>query len=513
MRKRDRNAGIILHPASLPSGDGIGDFGINCFDFIDFLSAAGMGIWQILPLGPTGYGDSPYTALSSFAGNPLFISLEVLAQDGLIEKVDLKKRPVFSPDTIDYPEVYLWKVPLLRQAAQAFLQGLDSENKDLYREFCRRERVWLDDFAFFVTAKEHFDTKAAEEKAENSMWNHFWPEKLSLRDPAEIDRYRGIWEREIEVQKVIQYFFSNQWNRIREYAHEKNIRIFGDIPIFVSPNSSDVWAHPDLFKLDEKNRMEKVAGVPPDYFSETGQRWGNPLYRWEEHKKTDYSWWVSRIRRAFDFADMVRIDHFRGFEACWEIPANEPTAIHGSWVKSPGEELFQVFRREIGRLPIVAEDLGVITPEVERLRRKLKFQGMKVLQFAFESDGYGGLNPDNPFLPHNYEPDTVVYTGTHDNDTSLGWYTGLSDEFRNLVKAYLGSTGDSPVRDMIRTVFMSVARTAVIPMQDVLNLGSDARMNTPGTVGNNWKWRVRREAFNTDVSGKLRWLARLYNRL
>lgn len=509
----DRRAGIILHPVSLPSPDGIGDFGASAFKFIDFLHAAGMSIWQILPLGPTGYGDSPYTSVSSFAGNPLFISLDVLVDEGLLSAGALDERPAFPLDRVEYPQVYEWKLPLIRDAARSFIEGRAADSRDDYRRFYEGEADWLEDYALFVTAKAYYDDRAQEKGIQNSMWNRFWPKKLALRDPAELERCRDQWKREIEEEKVIQYFFSRQWTSVKNYANERGISLFGDIPIFVSGNSADVWSHQDLFQLDEKKRLTAVAGVPPDYFSSTGQRWGNPLYRWEEHRRTGFAWWISRIKRAFEQADMVRIDHFRGLEACWEIPASEPTAIHGAWVKAPGKELLQKLREELGELPVVAEDLGVITPGVEELRKEFRLQGMKVLQFAFESDGHGGLNPDNPFLPHNYRNDYVVYTGTHDNDTSLGWFQQLGPDMKKLVREYFGTRGDDIVRDLIRAAFMSVARTAIIPLQDVLRLNSDARMNTPGTVGTNWNWRVRPEALNGDVSGKLRWFTRLYRRL
>ena len=513
MSTYNRRAGIILHPVSLPSQDGIGDFGSFSFKFIDFLQAAGMSVWQILPLGPTGYGDSPYTSISSFAGNPLFISLDTLADEGLLDSEQLDARPRFNPDRVEYPRVYEWKVPLIRDAARTFIEGNGADYRDEYRSFCEEEVDWLDDYALFVTAKDYYDVQAREKGAKNSMWNRFWPKKLALRDPAELERCRGQWEQEIEEEKVIQFFFYRQWTAVKNYANERGISLFGDIPIFVSANSSDVWSHPELFQLDKKNQLTAVAGVPPDYFSSTGQRWGNPLYRWEEHRRTDFKWWISRIKRAFELADIVRIDHFRGLEACWEIPAAEPTAIHGAWVKAPGRELLQKLREELGELPVVAEDLGVITPEVEELRKEFRLQGMKVLQFAFETDGHGGLNPDNPFLPHNYRSDYVVYTGTHDNDTSLGWFQQLGPDMKKLVLEYLGAGGDDIVWELIRAAFVSVARTAIVPLQDVLRLNSDARMNTPGTVGTNWNWRVRPEALNGDVSGKLKWFARLYNRL
>lgn len=512
MHMRTRNAGILLHPVSLPSEDGIGDFGADAFKFIDFLIDSEIGIWQILPLGPTGYGNSPYTAVSSFAGNPLFISLEGLRQDGWLDHHDLTGRPGFSQDFVDYTAVHNWKYPRLRKAAAVFLRKAGTAMQREYEAFCAREEWWLEDYALFVTAKHFFDTQVRAEAVEDARWNYHWPAELAKRVPEELERRRKQWKEEIEVEKVLQFFFMQQWQGLKQYANEHGVLLFGDIPIFVSPDSADVWANPQLFKLDKRNRPTSVAGVPPDYFSETGQRWGNPLYRWSEHRKTGFSWWISRIRKTLELVDVVRIDHFRGFEAYWEIPAREATAIHGKWVKAPGRELFRIIACELGELPIVAEDLGVITPEVQALREEFGFPGMKVLQFAFDPDGRGGLKPDNPFLPHNHEPNYVAYTGTHDNDTTLGWYRSRDPQLQELIRRYAGSSGQDIVWDLIRTVFMSPARYAIVPFQDPLALGGDARMNTPGTVGGNWSWRVRGEAFNGSVSSRLRDFCRLYGR-
>ncbi len=507
-----RSAGILLHPVSLPSFDGIGDFGEYAFKFIDFLFEAEIGVWQILPLGPTAYGNSPYTAVSSFAGNPLFISLEELQKEGVLKTGDLEDRPKFSLDRVEYDKVYEWKNPLLRRAASNFLKSADSEALSEYHRFCEREQWWLDDYALFVTAKNYFDQQASEKDIKDSRWNYYWPTALANRDPSELQRRREQWQDDIAVEKVLQFFFSRQWQRVKKYANDRNIRLFGDIPIFVSPDSADVWANSELFHLDSHNRPTAVAGVPPDYFSSTGQRWGNPLYRWSEHKRTGFEWWISRIRKTLEQVDMVRIDHFRGFEAYWKIPAQEPTAMKGKWVKAPGREFFKKIGSELGELPIVAEDLGVITPEVQALRNEFGFPGMKVLQFAFDPDGKGGIKADNPFLPHNHQENYVAYTGTHDNDTTLGWFHNQSSELQELIRRYAGSTGQDIVWDLIRTVFMSSARYAIVPFQDPLTLGSDARMNTPGTVGGNWSWKVRAEAFNESVGSRLRDYCRLYGR-
>jgi len=526
MEMQKRSAGILLHPVSLPSEDGIGDFGTHAFKFIDFLEKTEIGLWQVLPLGPTAYGNSPYTAVSSFAGNPLLISLDLLQKEGWLESSELEDRPDFSLDRIDYERVYRWKVPLLRRAAERFLQrgggkkasaekggaNGSGDKSDEVAEFCRREEWWLEDYALFVTAKNFFDRQAADAGIEDSRWNYYWPTELADRTPEELKRRREQWSDEIAVEKVLQFFFMRQWERVKKYAHDRGVTIFGDIPIFVSPDSADVWAHPELFMLDNKNRPTSVAGVPPDYFSSNGQRWGNPLYRWEEHRRTGFAWWISRIKKTLEQVDMVRIDHFRGFEAYWEIPAEEKTAIKGRWVKAPGRELFTRIAEEMGELPIVAEDLGVITPEVQALREEFGFPGMKVLQFAFSRDGQGGLQADNLFLPHNHLPNYVAYTGTHDNDTTLGWFESQEADLRELIRRYAGSSGQEIVWDLIRIVFMSAACYAVVPFQDPLALGKDARMNTPGTVGGNWSWRVRSEAFNDGVGYRLRDFCRLYGR-
>ena len=521
MDMQKRIAGILLHPVSLPSEDGIGDFGKTAFSFIDFLVDSEIGIWQVLPLGPTAYGNSPYTAVSSFAGNPLLISLEGLQKDGWLTEEDLAARPEFSPDRVDYTAVYNWKDPLLRRAAENFLRNADRTDRTdptvrkarrEYADFCAKEEWWLEDYALFVTAKHYFDAQAGDQGVEDARWNYYWPAELANREPEELARRRDEWQEEIAVEKVLQFIFMRQWQRLKQYANDHGVRLFGDIPIFVSPDSADVWANPQLFKLDKRNRPTAVAGVPPDYFSATGQRWGNPLYRWDEHRRNGFSWWISRIRKTLEQVDMVRIDHFRGFEAYWEIPSKEPTAINGKWVKAPGRQLFKKIAQELGQLPIVAEDLGVITPEVQALREQFGFPGMKVLQFAFDPDGHGGIKADNAFLPHNHAPNSVAYTGTHDNDTTLGWFRSLDTDMQELIRRYAGSAGQGIVWDLMRTVFMSSAGYAIVPFQDALSLGTDARMNTPGTVGGNWSWRVRTEAFNGRVSARLRDFCRLYGR-
>lgn len=528
-----REAGILLHPISLPGSPGIGEIGRHAYRFVDFLERSGSSLWQILPLGPTGHGNSPYTAVSSFAGNPLLIGLDLLEEWGLLEKGASEDHPVFSGDRIEYERVIPWKEELLHRAAKNFLssgsgvsdgRSSGSGPADLssgsgsgagadFSGFCRRESYWLDDFALFTVAKRYFDAKASEEGEEDSGWNSYWPQDLALRKEEALEKWKKFFREEVEIEKVLQYLFLDQWLSLKRYANERGIRIFGDIPIFVAPDSADVWSRPELFRLDENNIPDVVSGVPPDYFSSTGQRWGNPLYDWDKHREEEFSWWISRLEKTFELVDMVRIDHFRGFEAYWEIPADSPTAVKGRWVKAPGREFFRTLRRRLGGLPVVAENLGVITPEVEDLRREFDLPGMLVLHFAFDPDGEGGLKTDNPFLPHNHGRDAVAYTGTHDNNTTLGWYRSQGEELRDLVRRYLGRPDEAVVREFIREVYRSPARYAVVPLQDPLQLGEEARINVPSTVGSNWSWRVREEELVPSVADELREYARLYGRL
>ncbi|MFP4491608.1 MAG: 4-alpha-glucanotransferase [Spirochaetaceae bacterium] len=505
-----RKAGVLLHPISLPGSPGIGDIGKNGYFFVDFLEQTGSSLWQILPLGPTGHGNSPYTAVSSFAGNPLLIGLDLLEEEGYLPAGSTADHPIFPKDRVDYQMLIPWKEGLLRRAALAFLSSSHLEG---FTEFCRREAWWLDDYALFTVAKRHFDGKAAEEGVEDSRWNIYWPGDLARREGEALERWRGHFEEDIEIEKVLQYFFIHQWRSLKKYANERGIRIFGDVPIFVAPDSADVWSRPELFQLDKGKTPKVVSGVPPDYFSSTGQRWGNPLYNWDVHKEENFSWWKSRLKKSLELVDVVRIDHFRGFEAYWEIPAESPTAVVGRWVKSPGSEFFTALAEELGDLPVVAENLGVITPEVEQLRRTFGLPGMLVLHFAFDPDGEGGLKTDNPFLPHNHTFDAVAYTGTHDNDTTLGWYSTRSDEEKDLIRRYLGCSDKDVVWELIREVYRSVAGYAVVPLQDVLELGGEARMNVPSTVGSNWSWRVTKEQLDPGRAARLREYARLYGRI
>lgn len=483
-----------MHPTSLPGPFGVGDLGPESYRFADFLAEAGARIWQVLPLAPTGYGESPYQSLSSFAGNPLLISLEKLVERGYLSSgdlalQDLERRPVFPPDNVDFANVIPFKFKLLRQAFSNFRPTPE------FTDFCRRESGWLDAFARFMALK-HANGEVA--------WTEW---RNQLPDPQEI-----------ELQKFWQWEFDLQWRDLKNYCQARGIRIMGDIPIYVAHDSADVWSNPDLFELDSDGRPARVAGVPPDYFSSTGQLWGNPIYRWDRMEATGYKWWIERFRATLGVVDMVRLDHFRGFEAYWEVPSTESTAIHGRWVKGPGAKLFEALEQALGKLPIVAENLGVITPEVEKLRHQFGFPGMSVLQFAF------GTDPQAPtFRPHNYPRELVAYTGTHDNDTTAGWWQsqGAGDSTRSLqdvererdfTKAYLNTDGREINWAFIRTVMASVADTVIVPLQDVLGLGNEARMNLPGSLKGNWRWRCRPDALTREVRDRLKRLTLLYDR-
>ena len=502
-----RSSGILLHPTSLPGPYGIGELGPAAHRFADFLRDSGQRIWQVLPLGPTGYGDSPYQCFSAFAGNPLLISLETLAQRGYLNARDLSERPEFPADKVDFGAVIAGKVPLLRRAFQAFQQSAPAE-RDAFDTFCRSKSAWLDEYALFMALKEAHN---------NVMWT-LWERELALREPAAMERARNELREEIECSKFIQFEFERQWNELKAYCRGNDIRVMGDMPIYVALDSADVWANPGLFQLNENGEPRVVAGVPPDYFSATGQLWGNPIYRWEAHAASDYAWWIARFRRALEVLDMIRLDHFRGFAGYYEVPAGDKTAANGKWVKGPGAPLFEAVQGALGKLPIVAENLGVITPEVEALRQQFGFPGMAILQFAF------GTDPQAPdFKPHNYSHHLVAYTGTHDNDTVVGWWTSsvgadstrtLADVEKELTHArrYLNTDGHEINWVMIRTLMASVADTALFPLQDVLGVGSEGRMNLPGSSSGNWRWRFRSEALTPAISARLKQLAETYQR-
>lgn len=498
-----RGSGILLHITSLPGRYGIGDLGRGAHRFVDFLAAAGQKYWQFLPLGPTSpeLDNSPYMGLSAFAGNPLLISPELLAEEGLLPQRLLDTVPDFSEYLVEFNRVLPWKQELLAAAFQVFQYEGGAEGFD---NFCRAS-PWLGDYALFM---------ALREEQRLLPW-YEWPRELAGRNDQALATARQRLAERVRYHQFLQYCFHRQWQRLRAYAKERGVRLIGDIPIYVAPDSADVWAQQECFTLHSKSlRPTHVAGVPPDYFSETGQRWGNPLFRWHSRdpqvRERLYGWWRERFRQIFATVDIVRIDHFRGFESYWEIPASEPDAVRGRWVKGPARQFFAQMEAAIGDLPIIAEDLGIITPEVEILRDSLGFPGMKVLQFAFD------LDAKNAYLPHNY-PTTncVVYTGTHDNDTTVGWY--FSDKVPSASKKwalrYAHSQEGSPIHwDFIRMAFASVAAVAMVPLQDVLGFGSDCRMNMPGTPRGNWRWRVASRFLSNEVGASLREITTFYNR-
>ena len=466
--------------------------GRAAYRFCDFLADAGQKIWQVLPLGPTGFGDSPYKCFSAFAGNPLLVDLEEPAAG-----------EAFPEERVDYGKLIPVKTAALRRAFEGFAPGPE------FDEFRARHREWLEDYALFMALKRAHSGEA--------VWTE-WPEDIRRREPGAMARWRAALAREIRFEEFTQYLFFRQWHALREDSNERGIRIMGDVPIYVAHDSADVWAHPEFFQLDEGGRPAAVAGVPPDYFSATGQLWGNPIYRWDVMERDGFAWWVSRLRGSFELFDIIRLDHFRGFEAYWEVPAGEATAMHGRWVKGPGARLFEAIERELGELPIVAENLGVITPEVEAIRERFGFPGMSILQFAFGADPQAA-----DFRPHNYPRQRVAYTGTHDNDTTLGWWTsqGAGDTTRTaqdvaqeraFALSYLATDGRGINWVFIRTLMASVAEMVLFPLQDVLGLGSEARMNIPSRPGGNWRWRYREGALTPELAARLRQLATIYDR-
>lgn len=490
-----RSAGILLHPTSLPGPYGIGDLGPVAFRWVETLARHRQTWWQVLPLGPTGYGDSPYQSYSAFAGSPNLISPDLLVKDGLVAATDLDNVR-FPPDHVDFENVTKFKDWLLDRAWQAFGRGAGGQLREPFDQFNRAEAHWLDDYALFMALK------AANG---NRGWQD-WPDNVRRREPAALDRSRKELADPIGAQRFRQFLFFRQWDGLREHARRLGVKLFGDAPIFVSPDSADVWANPHLFLLDPARRPKVVAGVPPDYFSATGQLWGNPLYDWNRMKAEGYRWWVARIRANLRQVDLVRLDHFRGFEAAWHIPAGAKTAQVGEWVKGPAADLLAALKRELNGLPLVAEDLGLISKEVHRLRDEFDLPGMYILQFA-----YGGA-VEFRFLPHNHIRNAVVYTGTHDNDTTLGWWQTITEGERNFLRRYDPHVNEDPVWHLIRIAWASVADFAMVPMQDVLGLGSEARMNTPGTPSGNWRWRMTEEQMATPAWSRLADLTELYYR-
>ena len=493
----ERASGILLHPTSLPSAGGIGDLGREAHAFVDFLAAARQGLWQVLPLAPPGIGDSPYSATSAFAGNPLLISLERLAEHGWIEPSKLKAIEAGPAGAVDFQRARTQKMPLLREAAANFLRSANPERRGRFERWRQENIWWLDDYVFFEALRERYG---------EASWNT-WPRELALRDPAALDRTGRELAEELQLRRAIQFAFYQQWHALHAYCRSRGVKIIGDVAIFVSYDSADVWTHPEIFHLDENRSPSVVAGVPPDAFSVTGQRWGNPTYRWDALRQQGYDWWIRRMRWATETCDIVRLDHFRGFEAYWEIPASEPTAVNGRWVKGPNDELFQALRDALGDLPFIAEDLGFITPEVHALRERLRIPGMRVMQFAFGNKGA------HIYLPHNFVTNCVVYTGTHDNDTTAGWWRSSATEAeRRAVRAYLGASADGVQWDFIRAAMASVADLCVVPLQDVLGLGSEARMNVPSKADGNWSWRFTRTALAPDLAQRLAALVEVTDR-
>ena len=489
VKNQERLSGVLLHVTSLPSYGGIGDFGPAAYAFVDFLAAAKQRMWQVLPLSPTGYGSSPYSALSAFAGNPLLISLEILVRDGWIAGERIAGLPGHDGPA-DFDAAFRLKLPLIEEAAGNFLDHAPDNRRATFLRFCEHNSSWLQDYAMFNVLRRMHDY---------GSW-HEWPAKYARREGDALSKLLTDYGRELAIEQVVQFFFNEQWCVLKGYCATRKIRIMGDVAIFVNYDSADVWTHPEMFELDEDLQPVRVSGVPPDYFSVTGQRWGNPLYKWGLLKERGFDWWVARIRRSLTLYDVIRLDHFRGFEAFWSIPAEEDTAINGQWVKAPGHELFQRLKEVFGELPFVAEDLGLITPEVDELREHFGMPGMRILQFGFSDRGA------HLYLPHRYVPNTVVYTGTHDNNTTLGWWRdNVSDGERANVQTYLQKIehDEDIVWAMIRAAARSVANLCVFPLQDVLHLGSEARMNTPSAGAGNWSWRYGMDAIHPDFASQL----------
>jgi len=496
MTLKERASGILLHPTSLPGKYGIGTLGYEAFRFIDFLVKAKQKFWQILPLGPTGFADSPYQCFSAHAGNPNLIDLEFLVKKHLLNQEDLNNISELGDNSVDFGVLHNVRAPLLEKAFEAFPERTDNTEKLRLRNFIKNQNHWINDYALFRAIKEHFQQKP---------W-YLWDEPVKRKEPDAIKHFQSVLQRRIDYHKFIQYLFFIQWIDVKDYAHKKKIRIIGDIPLYIALDSADAWSNPELFEFDEKRNPLRVGGVPPDYFSETGQLWGNPLFRWDILKKTGYKWWIERIKTNLFLFDFVRIDHFRGFSAYWAVPYSEKTAINGKWIAGPGKDFFETLKKELIDLPIIAEDLGVITPDVEELRDGFNLPGMKILEFAFDS------SEANDYLPHNYPRNCIVYTGTHDNDTVVGWFKKSKEDDREYVLDYLNSDGRDINWAFIRLAWASVANTSIVPMQDILGLDSSARMNLPGTTVNNWTWRAKTGDFSDEIAEKLAAMTILYGR-
>lgn len=495
-RTRTRYSGIICHPTSFPGPHGIGDCGDDAYRFVEWMQRAAQTHWQVLPLAPVGSGDSPYASPSAFAGSPLLISLPWLVGDGLLDPSSIADPPPFSASQVEFDAVRAFKMPLFREAFHRFQAGASSHLRPEFDVYLEAQRDWLDDFALFMALKQEFDGAA---------WID-WPPPIALRDSGALAEARGRLRNEIRLQQFTQFLFDRQWADLHRYANQHGLRIVGDLPIFVAYDSADVWAHRDLFRLDREGRPLLVAGVPPDAFSATGQFWGNPVYDWDRHQATGLQWWIDRIRTTLQRVDMLRIDHFRGFAASWVIPFGATVAAEGRWEEGPGREFFATLVRELGELPLIVEDLGLITSDVVALRQALNLPGMSVLHFAFDSGS------SNAYLPHNYTPLTVCYTGTHDNQTTVGWFRSLPDHLRTNVQRYLGRDGSDIAWDLIRLAHESVADWAIVPLQDVMRLDDDARMNAPGSGSGNWGWRYTPHLLHDGLSAGLRELTETYGR-
>ncbi|HNU76808.1 MAG: 4-alpha-glucanotransferase [Bacteroidota bacterium] len=491
-----RNSGILLHITSLPGREGIGTMGKNAFAWIDFLRETSQQLWQILPLGPVAYGNCPYQCYSAFAGNPLLIDLHQLGEEGVLEKTDLQNIPRFDIRQVDFGKVTRWKMPLLKKAFLGFRDDERKRYEGEYARFCDEHNWWLADYALFM---------AIREALEGQPWNN-WPEGIKRREPAAMNRYREELGDTVAFHYFLQFFFFRQWYALREYARQNGVTIIGDVPLYVAGNSVDVWANTGIFLLDRDLNPLKVAGVPPDYFSTTGQLWGSPVYDWESLRRQEYHWWLARIHFNLRMFDQVRIDHFRGLEAFWSVPVGEETAIHGEWVTAKGSEMLEILRKQLGSFPLIAEDLGTITPEVEQLRDRFNMPGMKVLQFAFNSD------EANEHLPHNFPVNAVVYTGTHDNDTAWGWLHAAPEKEKKFAMKYLKNYPWRPVWGLIEMAWASVACKAVTPLQDLLELGAESRMNIPGIAQGNWGWRFRWDQIRGKHRRFLREITGKYNR-
>ena len=490
-----RGSGILMHISSLPSPYGIGTFGKEAYYFVDFLKKAGQKYWQILPLGPTGYGDSPYQSFSSFAGNPYFIDFDLLSEEGLLEEEEYKNISFGScVDRVDYEKIFKNKIPILRIA---FERGKVKYQSNI-KKFQEENKIWIEDYALYMAVKGYFGLRS---------WREWEDEEIKLRKPKALEYYRNILKEEIDFWIFLQYIFFKQWQNVKKYANEKGIFIIGDIPIYVAEDSADTWANSEIFLLDDTKTPIKVSGCPPDAFSRTGQLWGNPIYNWKEIEKREFKWWIDRIRGNYKLYDMIRIDHFRGFESYWEIPYGDPTAEKGQWVQGPGMKLFKALQAELGDLPIIAEDLGYLTESVIQLRKDTGYPGMKVLQFAFDA------REESDYLPHNYDQNCIVYTGTHDNDTVCGWFSTAAKTDVDYAIQYLKLTKEEGYNwGFIRGAWSSVGNIAIAQMQDFLGLGSKARMNLPSTIGGNWEWRVRKEQLTLALADKILQLTKLYGR-